>query len=123
MWPHTEISLVPVLLGLLSDRPLYHSPPRMTMCGTAASVSTLLIVVGMPNTPGLRRIGRLDPRVAPLPLDRVQHRGLFAADVRAGTAVENHLDLLAAAEHVVAQIAPLAVASVDRLLHDLVADR
>jgi hypothetical protein len=51
MCPHTEISLVPVLLGLLRDSPLYHSPPRIMMCGTAANVSTLLIVVGMPNTP------------------------------------------------------------------------
>jgi hypothetical protein len=30
---------------------LYQSAPLFRMCGTAASVSTLLIVVGMPNTP------------------------------------------------------------------------
>ena len=52
MLPHTEKSLVPVLFGL-SGRAifLYHSAPLFRMCGTAASVSTLLIVVGMPNTP------------------------------------------------------------------------
>jgi hypothetical protein len=50
-WPQTDRSLVPVLFGLLSDIPLYHSAPRITMCGAAASVSTLLMVVGMPNRP------------------------------------------------------------------------
>src|SRR6185369_17849290 len=51
MWPQIEISLVPVLLGFPRHSDLYHAAPRLMMCGTAASVSTLLIVVGMPNTP------------------------------------------------------------------------
>src|SRR5436190_10575671 len=52
MLPHTEYSFVPVLFGL-SDREnfLYQSAPLLMMCGTAASVSTLLIVVGCANTP------------------------------------------------------------------------
>src|SRR5512145_2668454 len=52
MLPQTLQSFVPVLLGL-SGRAifLYHSAPLLMMCGTAASVSTLLIVVGMPKTP------------------------------------------------------------------------
>jgi hypothetical protein len=47
MLPHTEKSFVPVLFGL-SARPnfLYQSAPLFRMCGTATSVSTLLIVVG-----------------------------------------------------------------------------
>src|SRR5579862_4335369 len=52
MLPHTEKSFVPVLFGLsgrLMD--LYHTAPRFRMCGTATSVSTLLIVVGFANTP------------------------------------------------------------------------
>ena len=40
-----------MLFGEESDIALYHAAPRWTMGGTAASVSTLLIVVGMPNTP------------------------------------------------------------------------
>src|SRR5215211_6412156 len=51
MLPHTEYNLVPVLLGFDSDIPLYHAAPLMMISGTAARVSTLLIVVGWPNTP------------------------------------------------------------------------
>src|SRR6267143_3830000 len=51
MWPQTENSLVPVLLGLERLSPLYQAAPFLRMCGTATRVSTLLIVVGMPNTP------------------------------------------------------------------------
>src|SRR4051812_2886251 len=60
MLPHTEKSLVPVLLGL-SARPnfLYQSAPLLMMCGTAASVSTLLIVVGSPNNPATAGNGGL----------------------------------------------------------------
>src|SRR3990170_3061256 len=58
--PHTDQSLVPVLFGL-SARPifLYHSPPFTRMGGTAASVSTLLIVVGMPKRPAAAGNGGL----------------------------------------------------------------
>src|SRR5581483_11330227 len=52
MLPHTEKSLVPVLFGLSGRiHCLYQSAPLLMMCGTAASVSTLLIVVGCANTP------------------------------------------------------------------------
>src|ERR1051325_10891334 len=52
MLPHTDQSFVPVLLGLSGrDSFLYQSAPRVRICGTAASVSTLLIVVGCANTP------------------------------------------------------------------------
>src|SRR5688572_14268672 len=52
MLPHTEYSLVPVLLGLAArEYFLYHAAPWATMGGTAARVSTLLIVVGWPKTP------------------------------------------------------------------------
>ncbi len=49
--PQTEKSLLPLLFGLDSDIALYHSAPLFRMCGTAASVSTLLIVVGLPKRP------------------------------------------------------------------------
>src|ERR1700759_3074141 len=52
MLPQTENSLVPVLFGLSARiHFLYQSAPLVRMCGTAASVSTLLIVVGLANTP------------------------------------------------------------------------
>src|SRR5215510_11702677 len=52
MLPHTEYSFVPVDFGLSGRiHCLYQSAPLLRMCGTATSVSTLLIVVGCANTP------------------------------------------------------------------------
>src|SRR5687767_8483231 len=51
MFPQTEYSLVPVLFGLDNDIFLYQSAPFIRIGIAAISVSTLLIVVGMPNTP------------------------------------------------------------------------
>src|SRR5215212_8870892 len=60
MLPHTDHSFVPVLFGLSGrENFLYHSAPLFRMCGTAASVSTLLIVVGCPNTPATAGNGGL----------------------------------------------------------------
>src|SRR5690348_17975214 len=59
MLPHTEKSLVPALFGFESDIDLYHAAPRFRMCGTAASVSTLLIVVGLPKRPATAGKGGL----------------------------------------------------------------
>src|ERR671937_119739 len=60
MLPHTEYSFVPVLLGLSArDIFLYHAAPCVMMCGTAASVSTLLIVVGCAKTPEMAGNGGL----------------------------------------------------------------
>src|SRR5205807_6433829 len=52
-------SFVPVLFGLERDNFLYHAGPFVRMCGTAASVSTLLIVVGRPNKPAAAGNGGL----------------------------------------------------------------
>src|SRR5512134_1396202 len=58
--PQTDQSFVPVLFGLSGrDIFLYHSPPFTRMGGTAASVSTLLIVVGIPNRPAAAGNGGL----------------------------------------------------------------
>jgi hypothetical protein len=62
------------------------------MCGTAQSVSTLLIVDGLPKAPGDGREGRLDPRLAAAPLQRVHQPRLLAADVRAGAEVERDVE-------------------------------
>src|SRR3979411_1035991 len=49
--PQTEKSFVPVLFGFDSDIFLYQSAPFMRIGAAAISVSTLLMVVGIPNTP------------------------------------------------------------------------
>ena len=54
-----------------------------------------------------RRERRLEARVAALSLERVEQRRLLAADVGAGAAVDDHLDPVAAAEDVLAQVAGL----------------
>src|SRR5215212_11119473 len=60
MLPHTDQSFVPVLFGLSGrENFLYHSAPLFRMCGTAASVSTLLIVVGCANRPATAGNGGL----------------------------------------------------------------
>src|ERR1700710_2350533 len=60
MLPHTENSFVPVLL-VLSGRPycLYQAAPFLMMYGAAANVSTLLMVVGLPNKPATAGNGGL----------------------------------------------------------------
>ena len=57
------------------------------MCGTQASVSTLLTTVGLPNAPTDGRERRLDARLAALPFEALDQPRLLAADVRAGAAV------------------------------------
>src|SRR5918999_5977979 len=60
MLPQTEYSLVPVLFGLSGrEKPLYQSAPLTIIGGTAAKVSTLLIVVGWPNSPATAGYGGL----------------------------------------------------------------
>src|SRR5690606_2183971 len=53
------MSLVPVLLGDDSDSPAYQAAPRLMIEGTAVRVSTLLIVVGIPNRPATAGNGGL----------------------------------------------------------------
>ena len=97
MLPHTDQSFVPGALRVVgaATSSCTTRAPLVRMCGTAASVSTLLIVVGMPNSPATAGNGRLDARVAALPLEGVHHRRLFAADVRAGALVHPDVDALA----------------------------
>src|SRR5690606_31166811 len=48
-WPEMQKTLVPVLLG--RPRPANHLPLRRRIVGTTAIDSTLLTVVGQPQTP------------------------------------------------------------------------
>jgi hypothetical protein len=66
----------------------HQSTPWRRMNGTAAIDSTLLTVVGQPYRPVGRRERRAQPRLAAAALERVEQRGLLAADVGAGAAVQ-----------------------------------
>src|SRR5437879_2423578 len=77
MCPLQQKTRVPVLLSVPSD--LDHAPPRSTMCGRLQSVSTLLTTVGCPYRP-------------------------LTADVRAGTAVHDHVAGESAAQDVLADV-------------------
>src|SRR6202171_2102875 len=63
--PDTEKILVPPLLGLPIDR--NQSAPCVMIHGTAAKVSVLLIVVGLPYHPKLAGNGGLEGRSPLLP--------------------------------------------------------
>ncbi len=71
--------------------------------GTAAKVSVLLIVVGLPYRPNAGRERRLEARLALLAFERFQQRGFFAADVGAEAVVGVQLEAEVAAQDVVAQ--------------------
>ena len=54
------------------------------MTGTEASVMTLLMMVGRPNSPAIAGSGGLKRTIPRLPSRLSEHRGFFAADIRAG---------------------------------------
>ena len=58
--------------------------PLRRMVGTEAKLWVLLMVVGAPYTPNVGRERRLEARLAGLALERLEQRGLLAADVGAG---------------------------------------
>src|SRR4029077_10141398 len=64
-----------------------------------------------------RRKGRLEPRLAPQSLERVDQRRLLTADVRPGAAVHDHLAVETAAEDVPAD-QPGAARLLDRALEE-----
>jgi hypothetical protein len=59
--------------------------------GTAASVSTLLTTVGLPNSPSSAGSGGFGPHFAALALQTVEQRGFFAAHI--GARADPHLEL------------------------------
>ena len=67
----------------------------MTIDGTLASVSTLLITVGLPQRPAAGWKRRTEAWKAALALDALHQRSLFAADVGPGPA--SHVDAQAPA--------------------------
>ena len=71
--------------------PANHSGPFSMISRTQCRVSMLCSSVGTVEQPDLRDVGRTQPRLAALALDRFDHRGLFAADVGAGAAPQMEL--------------------------------
>ncbi len=67
-----------------------------------------------------RRKRRLQPRLAALALERVEQRRLLAADIRAGAAMNGDLEIVTAAEDVLADVSGLA-RFVERRAENLVA--
>ena len=63
--------------------------------GSVAIVSTLLTTVGEAYEALDRGERRLRARLAALALERLEQRGLLAADVRAGAAVDDDRDVAA----------------------------
>ena len=83
--------------------PANQAPPRLTMCGTLAQVSTLFRVVGQPAQAVLDRVDVLGARLPGPPFQGGhQGRGL-AADEGAAAAVDADVEGEAAAQDVVAQ--------------------
>ena len=88
-------------------KPLNHSAP---LRDDVRHVGERLDVVdqGRPAVEALhRREWRLQPRVAALALERVEQRRLLAADVGAGAAVDDQLQVAVGAEDVLAEVAGL----------------
>ena len=80
-----------------------HSAPRLTMCGTQASVSTLLHDRRAAEDADDRGERRLDARLAALALEALDQAGLLAADVGAGAAVHGDVEVEAEPEDVLAE--------------------
>ena len=62
------------------------------MIGTEASEITLLMTVGLPNRPWMRRQRRLGAHDAALAFEAVQQRGFLAADIGAGADADLHVE-------------------------------
>ena len=101
--PLTDTTFVPVDVSVPISA--YLPPPMRRTIGTFISVSTLLISVG-PAVQALDgRERRLQARVAALALERVEQRGLLAADVGAGAAVHDEVERVVGAEDALADVA------------------
>ena len=73
------------------------------MKGTAAKLSTLLMMVGLPNRPSMAGIGGLERTMPRLPSSDFQHGGFFAADIGAGAAADLEVEGFVRALDIVAE--------------------
>ena len=103
--PTSEKTLVPALLVLPVS--LNHAGPLETMGATLYQVSTLLMLVGLPQRPFCAGNGGRGPGTAGEAFERGDQRGLFAADECAGAFHQLDIEAEAAAQDVVAEDAGL----------------
>ena len=95
--PERPKTLVPGDFGVPS--PANHAAPRPTMDGMAESVSTLLMTVGLPQSPDSTGNGRTGAGLRAPPLDRFEERGLLAEDEAARAAPQLDAAGEVASEH------------------------
>ena len=79
--------------------------PLLTMQGTEAIDSTLLMTVGAGVEAGHRGERRAQPRLAAAALEGVEQRRLLAADVGPGAGVHDEVEVVARAVDVLAEVA------------------
>ena len=89
-------------------KPAYQLGPLDTIAGRVARVSTLSMIVGLPQRPDDGREGRARARHAATALDAGDQGRLLAADERAGAFLDRDVEREVAAEDVLAEQAELA---------------
>ena len=99
--PTSEKTFVPELFGLPVS--VNQAGPRVTMGAMLYQVSTLLMLVGFPHKPFLRRERRPRSRSPGFSFQRRDQRGLFAADKRSRALHQLDIELESATENVLAQ--------------------
>merc|ERR1719225_797962 len=85
-------SLVP--LFLVRPKLANQSAPRLQIVGATATVSTLVTVVGQPNTPTSAGKGGFRRGLPCLPSRLSRERSLLAADVGARSAVNEQVEVI-----------------------------
>ena len=86
------------------------------MIGTVASDSTLLMTVGLPNRPLMRRQRRLGAHQPALALEAFEQRGFLAADIGAGADADFEVEAIVRTRDLAAEHAA-ALRRLDRLVH------
>ena len=112
-WPEMQNTFGPVFFGRPSA--LNQAAPRRMMVGATAMLSTLFTVDGQPYSPTAGRERRLQPRHALLAFQAFQQPGFLAADIGAGAAMQNDIEIPAGAAGVLAD-QPGRVGFLDRRL-------
>ncbi len=112
--PERAKTLVPLLVSVPTAAKA--SGPIVMRCGMLASVSTLLMMVGLPNSPWTAGKGGPRTRHAAPALDAVDQRGLLAADERAGAHLDDDVQVEAADQRCSGPSRPAVVGLFDCLL-------
>ena len=100
-WPEMQKSLVPVLFG--RPMPANQAAPRRRMVGATRDRLDVVHRRRAAIEAGAGRERRLQPRHALLALEAFEQRGLLAADIGAGAAMDVEIEVPARAAGVLAQ--------------------